>query len=268
VSASLTFAQRLRAAIEASGSLLCVGLDPAFSDHPNAAAAERFCLDVLEETLPFACAVKPNLAFFEQHGSAGWAVLERLRARVPSDRILLFDGKRGDIGSTATAYARGLFDVLGADAVTVNPLMGRDAVAPFLEREGRGVFLVTRSSNPGAADLFEERVGAGRGSLYQRIVELGLGWDPGGAIGYVVGATAPEAIAWVRSAAPAAPILAPGVGTQGGALEDSVAAGLNVHGGGLLISVSRGIGSAPGTYGDTARLLRDRIEAARVAVAT
>jgi orotidine-5'-phosphate decarboxylase len=130
------------------------------------------------------------------------------------------------------------------------------------------VFLVTRSSNPGAADLFEERAGAGGGSLYQRIVELGLGWDPGGAIGYVVGATAPGAIAWVRSAAPAAPILAPGVGTQGGALEDSVAAGLNLHGGGLLISVSRGIGSVPGSYGDAARLLRDRIQAARVAVAT
>jgi orotidine 5'-phosphate decarboxylase subfamily 2 len=267
VAAVPTFAQRLRSAIDAVGSLLCVGLDPDITEHPDAAAAERFCQRMLDETLVYACAVKPNLAFFEQHGSAGWAILERLRARVPADRILILDGKRGDIGSTAKAYVRALFDVLGADAVTVNPLMGRDAVAPFLEREGRGVFLVTRSSNPGAADLFEQPVGSTGGALYQRIVELGLAWDPGGAVGYVVGATAPEAIARVRSAAPAAPILAPGVGSQGGALEDSVAAGLNVDGGGLLISVSRGIGSGSATYADAARQLRDRIEAARAAVA-
>ena len=260
----MTFVERLDAAIERSGSLLCVGLDP--DGFEDAAAAERFCFDTLEAALPYTCAVKANLAFFEQLGSAGYAVLERLRGHLPAERLLILDGKRGDIGSTAQAYARALFDVLGADAVTVNPLMGEDAVAPFLQRRSRGVFVVARSSNAGAADLLEQRLFDGSG-VYERIVGLGLGWDPGGAVGFVVGATAVDAVAAVRAAAPEAPLLLPGVGAQGGSLEDAVRAGVDARGGRLLVAVSRGIAQAPEGPGVAAAALAGRIDAVRYAAA-
>lgn len=256
----MSFADRLDAAVAASGSLLCVGLDPDGFD--DAAQAERFCVEVLDETLEHVCAIKANLAFFEQFGAAGYAVLERLRARVPAVRVLILDGKRGDIGNTAEAYARALFDVLGADAVTVNPLMGRDAVAPFLARPDRGAFLVTRGSNPGAADLLDGADSDGE-TVYGRIVRLGLGWDPGGAAGFVVGATEPSVVAWVRGAAPDSPLLLPGVGAQGGALEPAVEAGLDGRGGRLIVSVSRAIAQAPERPGPAAAALRERIEAVR-----
>ena len=259
----MSLAERLDECISSARSLLCVGLDPA--GFPDAAAAERFCLETLDATLESVAAVKPNLAFFEQLGSAGYAVLERLRARVPADRLLILDGKRGDIGNTSVAYANALFGVLGADAVTVNPLLGGDAVAPFLARPEYGVFLVARSSNPGAADLLDSRLEDGT-PLHRRIVELGLAWDPGGQVGFVVGATDAAAVASVRAAAPHAPLLVPGVGAQGGALEDAVVAGLDGERRGLLINVSRGIAAAAEGPGRAAADLRSRIEAARGAV--
>lgn len=260
----MTFAARLDACVEASGSLLCCGLDP--DGFTTAAAAERRCLELVDETIEHVCAFKPNLAFFEQLGSAGYAVLERLRARIPSDRILLLDAKRGDMGNTAEAYARALFDVLGADCVTVNPLLGSDSVLPFLQRTDRGAMLVARSSNPGAVDLLDAVLDSGM-PLSLRIVELGLSWDPGGAVGFVVGATNPEAVASVRAAAPDAPILLPGVGAQGGALEASVSAGLDSRGRGVIVSVSRGLAAAPEGPGRAAREFRERIEEVRAAVA-
>ena len=262
VAATDTLVERLRRAAAASGSWLCVGLDPDIARLDSAVAMEAWCAATIDATLPHAAAYKPNTAFYEQYGAAGWAVLERLRDRIPADRVLLVDAKRGDIGSTAEAYARALFDGLGADAVTVNPLMGRDAVEPFLVRRGRGVYLVTRTSNPGAADLLERPVGAGGMPLYARITELAQAWDPGGMIGLVVGATAPDAIAAVRAAAPGAPLLLPGVGAQGGSLEAAVAAAADARGGGFLVSVSRGIAAAPEGPAAAARALRDRISTA------
>ena len=256
----MAFVERLDAAIERSGSLLCVGLDP--DGFEDAAEVERFCVRTLDAALPHACAVKANLAFFEQFGSAGYAVLERLRQHITADRILILDGKRGDIGNTAAAYARALFDVLGADAVTVNPLMGHDAVAPFLARRGRGAFIVARSSNPGAADLLEQPLARGS-AVFERVVELGLSWDPGGAVGFVVGATAIGAVAAVRAAAPDAPLLLPGVGAQGGALEDAVRAGVDARGGRLLVAVSRGIAQAHEGAAFAAAALAQRIATVR-----
>ena len=261
----MTFVARLDACVEASGSLLCAGLDP--DGFPSAADAERHCLDVIEATVEHVCAFKPNLAFFEQYGSAGYAILERLRAHVPSDRILILDAKRGDIGNTAAAYARALFDVLGADIVTLNPLLGGDSIRPFLAHDGRGVFLVARSSNPGAADLLDARLEDGL-PVSMHIVEMGARLDPGGSVGFVVGATAPAAVATIRRAAPAAPLLLPGVGAQGGSLEDAVAAGLDHRGAGIVVAVSRGIASAPEGPGAAARALRERIEVVRSAVAS
>lgn len=255
-----TLAARLRGAIDSTGSLLCVGLDPATC--ATAADAERHCAEVLEATLDEVCAVKPNVAFFERLGSAGWRVLEGLRARVPGDRILIVDAKRGDIGSTAEAYARAVFDGLGADAVTVNPLMGEDAVRPFLDRPGRGAFLLARTSNPGAADVLERRLDDGT-PVYAHLARLALRWDPGGAVGLVAGATAPDAIAALRGLAPGMPLLLPGVGAQGGGVEAAVAAGLDATGAGVVVNVSRGIAAAPEGPAAAARRWRERIDAAR-----
>jgi orotidine 5'-phosphate decarboxylase subfamily 2 len=262
VAGTETFTTRLAAIIADTGSLLCLGLDP--DGMTDAAAAERHCDALLEATLDSVCAVKPNLAFFVQFGSAGYAVLERLRAAVPSDRLLILDGKRGDIASTMTAYGRALFDVLGADVVTVNPLLGGDSIAPLLGRPGRGVLVVARTSNPGAADFLERPDADGGVALYQRIVEQASGWDPsGGAIGFVVGATAPAAVAEVRRLAPTAPLLLPGVGAQGGALEGALEAALDGDRGGAIVSVSRGIAASPQGPSVAARELRNRITAVR-----
>jgi orotidine 5'-phosphate decarboxylase subfamily 2 len=259
----VTFAARLDACVDATGSLLCTGLDP--DGVATAGDAERQCLDIVEATIEHVCAFKPNLAFFEQFGSAGYAVLERLRAHIPSDRILILDAKRGDMANTAAAYARALFDVLGADCVTVNPLLGADSLQPFLDHQGRGILLLARTSNPGAADLLDVRLETGL-PVSLRIVELGLRIDPGGAVGFVVGATAPDAVAAVRRAAPSAPLLLPGVGAQGASLEDAVAAGLDARGRGVIVSVSRGIAAAPEGPREAAMKLRERIEVVRSAV--
>ncbi len=261
----MTFVERLDAAVEQCDSLLCVGLDP--QGVPDAPAALRFCVELIDATLGEACAYKPNLAFFEQFGSSGYAALETLRGRVPADRVYILDGKRGDLGNTAEAYARSLFDVLGADAVTVNPLQGRDAVEPFLARDGRGVFILTRTSNPGATDLLDARLEGGQ-RLYERIVELGLRWDPGGSVGFVVGATDPGAVRDVRARAPDAPLLLPGVGAQGGPVEQSVRAGVDARGGRALVVSSRGIAAAAEGPARAAAALRAEIQAARRASAT
>ena len=260
----MTFVERLDGIVERSGSLLCVGLDP--QDAADAAAAERVCAEIVDATLASACAYKANIAFFEQFGSRGYAALERLRNRIPAERVYIVDAKRGDIPNTSRAYARALFDVLGADAVTVNPLLGQDAVAPFLDREDCGIFILARTSNQGAADLLDELLASGL-RLHERIVELGGRWDPGGRIGFVVGATDPESVAATRRAAPSAPLLLPGVGAQGADLEEAVRAGLDERGRGLLVNVSRAVATAPEGPARAAAELRTRIDAAREAVA-
>ena len=255
-----SFSEHLEQLAGEAGSRLCLGLDPQASTIED---AERECRALLDSCLGECVAVKPNIAYFEQHGSAGLAVLERLRTRIGDRHLVVLDAKRGDIGSTAAAYARALFDVLGADAITVNPLMGRDSVAPFLERAGRGVFILARTSNPGAADLLEQRLQGGE-ALYQRIVTTAESWKATASIGYVVGATDPSAVAEVRRLAPDAPLLLPGVGAQGGDLEAAVAAGLSRSGGGILIPVSRGLSGAASPAAAAAELRR-RIAAVRVA---
>ncbi|MGO8685901.1 MAG: orotidine-5'-phosphate decarboxylase [Candidatus Dormibacteria bacterium] len=253
------FSDRLAARGRELGSALCLGLDP--TGCRDAAEVERFCAALLEAALPYVVAVKPNLAFFEQHGSAGLQVLERVRERIPGDRLVILDAKRGDIGSTAQAQARALFDVWEADAVTVNPLLGRDSVAPFLERPGTAALLLARTSNPGAADFLEAPLEDGR-PLYRRIVERALGWPRTAEIGFVVGATAPGAIAEIRALAPHAPLLLPGVGAQGGDLEAAVRAGLDGRGGGIVVPVSRGISGAADPRAAALELSR-RIEGVR-----
>ncbi|HEX7345642.1 MAG TPA: orotidine-5'-phosphate decarboxylase, partial [Candidatus Limnocylindrales bacterium] len=226
---SSSYLDRLAARSRATNTVLCLGLDPDPDAIPErfskgVAGLERFAALVLEAALPYVAAVKPNLAFFEAFGSAGIAALERLRASIPSDVPVIADAKRGDIGSTAARQAVALFDALGADAVTVSPYLGEEAIRPLLEREDRFAYVLCRTSNPGAGEVQDLVVGGaaaddGPEPLHARIARLATGWGSGGTVGLVVGATAPEELAAIRRVAPGLPFLVPGVGAQGGEIE-------------------------------------------------
>ena len=243
-----SFFSRLETRARAINSLLCVGLDPHPADlaAPTAAAARDFCLRLIEATADVAAAFKPNAAFFEQFGAEGMAALRDVIAAVPDEVPVLLDAKRGDIASTAEAYARAAFETLGADAITLSPYLGHDSLEPFLADPARGVFLLCKTSNPGAGDLQDlplaDRIPAQR--LFERVAELARGWNVNDNLGLVVGATHPEALAAVRKVAPELWILAPGVGAQGGDLEAALSAGLRADGLGLLVPVSRQISRA------------------------
>ncbi len=206
----MTYLDKLRRA----KSLLCLGLDPDPARMGAGETPESFLnrlLDSLEEAGALPSTLKPNLAYFEQYGSKGLAMLERLLERWRSKALIILDAKRGDIGPSSAAYARALFDVWGADAVTVSPWMGRDSLEPFLERcPERGVYVLLRTSNPGAADL-QLAQGA-----WRRLAALLTGewFRPG--LGAVMGATGPEELAEFVGRAPNFPLLIPGVGAQGG----------------------------------------------------
>lgn len=251
------FAARLAAAFAASGSAVCVGLDP----RPERLREPVLdaCRRLIDATAPYAAAFKPNSAFFEALGLDGLRVLAEVIRHVPGDRLVLLDAKRGDIGATSEAYARAAFGVLDADAVTVSPYLGRDGVAPFLADPERGAFVLCHTSNPGAAD-FQHRQADGR-PLYLAVAEACAAWNDAGNVGLVVGATYPGEMAAVRAAAPDLPFLVPGIGAQGGDLEGAVRAGLDARGGGLLVSSSREIAEAPDPAA-AARALRDAVAAA------
>ena len=247
-------------------SLLCVGLDPHVSDlpSPNADGALRFCLDLVERTAPYAAAFKPNAAFFEQFGAPGWAALERVIAAVRerSQRLgsmipVILDAKRGDISSTADAYARSAFQALGAHAITLSPYLGRDSVEPFLADPEKGAFLLCKTSNPGAGDLQDLEL-AGGAPVYVAVARLAQAWNTRDNVGLVVGATQPEALARVRQEAPRMWILAPGIGAQGGDLGTALKAGLRADGRGLLLPVSRAVSRAANPAKAAAEL-RDQI---------
>lgn len=261
------FADKLAAAVARNHSLLCVGLDPDpflfpqyFRAPVDADALVSWGQAIIEQTADVVCCYKPNSAFYEQFGPDGWEALRRTIAAVPDAIPVLLDAKRGDIGSTATAYARAAFEALGADAVTVSPYLGEDAVAPFLAYAGKAVFVLCYTSNPSAAAVQE--FGDGRTRLYEHIVTQAAGWGASDRIGFVVGATQPDALASVRKALAGQPrwILAPGVGAQGGNLADALAAGLDDRGSGLILPVSRHV-LYTGDPRSAALALRDEINA-------
>jgi uridine monophosphate synthetase len=251
-----TFFSFLAKRVDDCSSLLCVGLDPHPSDlpTPTAEAARTFCLSLIKATAPYAAAFKPNAAFFELYGPEGWTALKDVISSIQeqSNRLgsmipVILDAKRGDISSTAEAYAKSAFEQLGAHAITLSPFLGRDSIDPFLAYKEKGIFLLCKTSNPGAADLQDLPVYVGEKSvmpLYQHIAQLAEKWNSGNNIGLVVGATQPKSLANIRSAAPGLWFLVPGVGTQGGDLETALRSGLRVDKKGLLINVSRGISQA------------------------
>ncbi len=262
------FFARLEKSCRDKGSLLCVGLDPRLGEAERrdpAAAIEAQNRRLIERTLPYACCYKPNIAFYEAFGPAGLTALKRTLEMVPRDTPVILDAKRGDIGATAEAYAEALFGWYGADAATVNPYLGGEAVEPLLAREGKGVFALCRTSNPRSGNLQRLRVsGTGRERteeepLYLQVAREACSW--GREVGLVVGATDLEALETVRQALPAVWVLCPGIGPQGGSLEQAVRVGRRADGLGLLVAASRAIADAPDP-GELARVYRDRIQQA------
>ena len=236
---------RLDRAIVASGSLVCVGLDPDPARMPVEDAGEFGCA-IVDATCDLVCAFKPQLAFYEALGLDGMRALEatvRHIRDVAPGVVLVGDAKRGDIGSTAKAYATAMFDRWGFDAVTVHAYLGRDSLAPFLEREDRGALVVCRTSNPGARDLQDLRVADDSGSvaLYRRVAALAEECNGLGNVGLVVGATYPGELEELREAHPAMPFLVPGVGAQGGDVASATLLGTDALGGRCMIASSRGI---------------------------
>ena len=257
-----SFAEKLRDAVSRNDSLLCVGLDPDPALMPVADVA-AFNRAVIDATADLVCAYKPNLAFYEALGDAGWQALRSTLAAVPPGIPVICDAKRGDIGNTAVAYAAAVFDVLGCDALTVNAWGGEDAVEPFLDYEDRGVLVWCRSSNPSAGDfqdLVVEYEGARR-PLWQAVALKAQSWNRNGNVGLVVGATYPGQLAECRALCPALPILVPGVGVQEGSLRDAVRAGVDQAGTGIIVSASRSVlyASRDADYALAARAAAQRL---------
>jgi len=266
----VSFVLTLEAAWRDADSMLCVGLDPdtarlpaALRDRPD--AIFEFCRAIVDATAQYACAFKPQIAYFAAARAENQ--LEALIAhihRVHPGKPVVLDAKRGDIGATAERYAIEAFERYGADAVTVNPYMGFDSLEPWLAWRDRGVILLCRTSNPGGSDLQALDVGGER--LFERVARLAAGpWNTSGQLGLVVGATFPAELARVRELAGEMPLLVPGVGAQGGDIEATVRAG----GKRMLVNSSRAILYASG--GDdfaeaAAQVARDTRDALRAAL--
>ena len=232
--------------IKKKQSFLCVGLDIDLDKIPPHLKKEddpifSFAKAIIDSTHEYAVAYKPNLAFFESYGVKGWQafqkIMEYLNSNFP-DHFTIADAKRGDIGNTAKRYAKAFFETYDTDAVTVAPYMGKDAVEPFLTFEGKHAILLALTSNPGAADF--QFTNENNEKLFQKVLRTSLTWDNADRLMYVVGATKAEALTSIRKLVPDSFLLVPGVGTQGGSLEEVARAGMNSQCG-LLVNSSRGI---------------------------
>ena len=273
----MTFIDMLQGAERAHGSMLCVGLDPEPTRFPGKLKGDAnkiydFCARIVDATADLVIAFKPQIAYFAAHRAEGQLerLMEHMRRVAPNVPIIL-DAKRGDIGSTAEQYAMEAFERYGADAVTLSPFMGFDSVQPYLQFEGRGAFLLCRTSNPGGADLQGQRLATVEGQpfLYEHVARLAQGpWNLNGQLGLVVGATYPEEIERVRVVAPHVPLLIPGVGAQGGDAVATVKAGWRPDAP-IVVNSSRAIlyASSGEDFAEAARRealkTRDLLQAAR-----
>jgi orotidine-5'-phosphate decarboxylase len=259
----MSFLDMLRDAGATNQSMLCVGLDPEPSRFPadlkgNANKIYDFCARIVDTTADLVNAFKPQIAYFAAHRAESQLerLMEHIRRVAPHVPIIL-DAKRGDIGSTAEQYAIEAFERYGADAVTLSPFMGFDSVAPYLKYQGKGAFLLCRTSNPGGDDLQNQRLSSVEGSplLYEHVARLAQGpWNLNGQLGLVVGATYPAEIDRVRALAPTLPLLIPGVGAQGGDAIATVKAGLRANGP-IIVNSSRAIlyAASDAQFADAAR---------------
>ncbi len=273
----MTFIDMLHDAQQRNGSMLCVGLDPEPTRFParlkgDANKIYDFCARIVDATADLTIAFKPQIAYFAAHRAEGQLerLMEHMRRVAPHVPIIL-DAKRGDIGSTAEQYAKEAFERYGADAVTLSPFMGFDSVQPYLKFEGKGAFLLCRTSNPGGDDLQNQRLSSIEGAplLYEHVARLAQGpWNVNGQLGLVVGATYPAEIERVRAVAPTLPLLIPGVGAQGGDAVATVKAGWRVDAP-IVVNSSRAIlyASSGEDFADAARRealkTRDLLQSAR-----
>jgi orotidine 5'-phosphate decarboxylase subfamily 2 len=278
------FLERLGARSAATGTVLCLGLDPDPANLPSGFTAdlrgvEAFARLLIEAGAPFAAAIKPNLAFFEAFGGDGLRALERICDELPEDLPLIIDAKRGDIGTTAARQAEAIVGRLHADAVTLSPYLGFDAIEPFLATGDAFAYVLCRTSNPTAADLqgmpveADDRAGWPSEPLYARVARRASEWAPPGRLGLVVGATAPTELAFIRGIAPDRAFLVPGLGAQGGDVSAVLAAGPATagpsaaeSGGGLVVNVGRGISGA-GSIGPADSMTSDADPGERIAAA-
>ena len=272
----MTFIDQLAGVWQANDSLLCVGLDPDSARMPphlqgQADAIFQFCKAIIDSTADMVCAFKPQIAYFAALRAEEQleAICRYLRENYPQIPVIL-DAKRGDIGATAEQYAREAFERYGANAVTVNPYMGFDSVAPYLERTDRGTIVLCRTSNPGGSDL--QFLDCGGTPVYLHVARMVAGrWNTNGQCALVVGATFPQELARVRAEVGNMPLLVPGIGAQGGDVDATVAAGRTAAGAGMMINSSRAILYADQAAGEdfaqaarrVARETRDAINRAR-----
>ena len=278
----MNFVDMLARAERRNRSMLCVGLDPEPGKFPGRLKGDAgrifdFCAAIVDATADLVIAFKPQIAYFAAQRAE--VQLERLMQhmrRVAPQVPVILDAKRGDIGSTAEQYAIEAFERYGADAVTLSPFMGFDSVQPYLKREGKGAFLLCRTSNPGGDDLQNQRLAGlpGEPLMYEHSAALAQGsWNTNGQLGLVVGATYPAEIARVRALAPTLPLLIPGVGAQGGDAVATVRAGWRGEAGdtraAIVVNASRSIlyASAGEDFAQAARAealrTRDLLQAAR-----
>jgi len=264
----MVFNQKLEEICQQKNSLVCVGLDPDLAKLPVGLDVLTFCQQIIIATTPFVAAFKPNLAFFEALGEEGFRILKEVVKAVPTGILTIADAKRADIGNTASAYARAIFDELGFDAVTLSPYMGHDSIEPFIRYQDKGSFILCRTSNSGAVDFQQLKVESGK-PLYQEVAAKASSWNKYQNIGLVIGATAPSELKEMRLLHPDLPFLIPGVGAQGGEVELTVKNAVNRKGMGFLINSSRQIiyASSQDDYAyaaaQAARELKERINSSR-----
>ncbi len=235
------------------GNFVCVGLDVDYERIPGVVklgstreeALFVFNRDIVDATHDLVCAYKPNSAFYEAHGDAGWRALTStvhyIKETYPEIPVIL-DAKRADIGSTNLGYVTAAFDDMKVDAITVHPYLGKEALAPFLQRRDKGIIVLVKTSNPGSGELQDLPVGEAREPLYQIVARnIARDWNTYGNCGLVVGATYPTELQRVRELVGDMPILIPGIGAQGGDVAATVVAGRDSRGQGMIINSSRGI---------------------------
>lgn len=244
---STAFSLRIQRRMLETNSLVCVGIDPTLDRLPgpfpkSVESIVHMCQEIIEATHPYVAAYKPNLAFYTALGRPGLNALWAVRHSIPNDVPVILDCKVGDVSETARAYAHGWFNEFGFDAITVNPYMGEDSVAPFLEYGDKGVFMLCKTSNSGSGDLQDLPLATGE-PLYLAVADTCREWEArhAASVGLVVGATYPEQLRSVRERVGNQVILLPGLGAQGGEMDASVMAGVDGQGGGLLCSSSRAI---------------------------